>query len=347
MFAFTAAYTRPDGSVPLVGDADDGRVQKLGPQPVNDHRYLLSTGAALTASPVLKQAAGRVWEESFWLLGLEGLRQFDAVADGGDVASAAFPEGGFYVLRHRDNHLFVDCGEVGMHGRGGHGHNDMLSFELMLDGVLLVSDSGSFVYTASREMRNRFRATAAHSGVQVDGGEINRFISPNDLWRLQDDARPVDVRWRAATGERRWDYFRGAHTGYDREPYRIRHTREIALDHRRSVAVIRDRLSGSGVHDFTWRFHCAPGVTVALATHGAILRRGSDEFFLTVDPASTEPMTLVEDWVSPSYGVKHASTTLVLARRTEAPVEAWFVFARAWMAGADRDAALGLLDNNA
>ncbi len=42
MLEFVEAYTKPDGTIPLVGDADDGRVQKLGLQDINDHRYLLA-----------------------------------------------------------------------------------------------------------------------------------------------------------------------------------------------------------------------------------------------------------------------------------------------------------------
>ena len=59
------------------------------------------------------------------------------------------------------DHVFIDAGPVGMKGRGGHGHNDCLSFEAVLDGVPLIVDSGAYVYTASVEWRNRFRSTAA------------------------------------------------------------------------------------------------------------------------------------------------------------------------------------------
>src|SRR5262249_11951425 len=38
MIEFVAAYTKPNGLAPLIGDADDGRIQKLGVQPLNDHR---------------------------------------------------------------------------------------------------------------------------------------------------------------------------------------------------------------------------------------------------------------------------------------------------------------------
>src|SRR5262249_40521204 len=140
MLEFVEAYVKPDGRIPLVGDADDGRIQKLGTQPVNEHRYLLSTGAALLRPADFKHTAGRLWEQSFWMLGPEGAAAFDATAESKAApASAAFPDGGFFVLRSHRAHVFVDCGEVGMHGRGGHGHNDILSFELWLDGMNLVT----------------------------------------------------------------------------------------------------------------------------------------------------------------------------------------------------------------
>ena len=70
---------------------------------------------------------------------------------------------------------FIDCGPIGLAGRGGHGHNDALSFEAWLEGAPLVIDRGSFVYTGSFEKRNEFRSTASHNTPSVDGEEINRF----------------------------------------------------------------------------------------------------------------------------------------------------------------------------
>ena len=112
------------------------------------------------------------------------------------------------MLRTDRAHVIVDCGEVGMHGRGGHGHNDITSLELWLDGMNLVTDCGAYLYTASREWRNRFRSTAFHNVVQVDGEELNRLISPDHLWQLRDDARPRGCR--VAMGSERADYFRGS-----------------------------------------------------------------------------------------------------------------------------------------
>ena len=144
-----------------------------------------------------------------------------------------------------------------MRGIGGHGHNDSLSFELVLDGMPLVTDCGAYLYTASREWRNKFRSTAFHNTVQVDGEEINRFVGPDFLWQLRDDATPDGVRW-SFGGAR--DRFRGAHLGYQRLSQPVKPVREIVLARARGTVLFTDTLEGSGTHDVVWRFHLEPGV---------------------------------------------------------------------------------------
>ncbi len=69
--------TRPDGTTPLFGDDDGGRLVMLDNRPANDFRSLLSTGAALFDRGDYKFVSGGAAEETLWLLGVEGLRRFD------------------------------------------------------------------------------------------------------------------------------------------------------------------------------------------------------------------------------------------------------------------------------
>ena len=114
------------------------------------------------------------------------------------------------MLQNDSTHVFIDCGEIGMRGRGGHGHNDILSFELFMRGSGVISDCGAYVYTASREWRNKFRSTAFHNTIQVDDEEVNRFVEPNALWQMQYDAIPDNVQWRFDASGSFWE---GGHTG--------------------------------------------------------------------------------------------------------------------------------------
>jgi hypothetical protein len=325
MLEFVEAYVKPDGGVPLVGDADDGRIQKLGTQGLNDHRYLLSSGAALLGRADFKRAAGHFGDESFWLLGPDGAAAFDAIAPAAPpLQSKAFTGGGFFALRSERAHVFVDCGEVGMHGRGGHGHNDILSFELWLDGMNLITDCGAYLYTASREWRNRFRSTAFHNVVQVDGEELNRFISPDNLWQLHDDARPQDVEWKPGSLV---DYFRGSHTGYLRLTPPVAVTREIALVKDGPDVIVRDAIGGAGIHTLVWRFHLDPAVDAEIVGDDVRLSSHGREAWLQLVSTPTDMATTVEGgWSSSSYGVRTEIRVVVLRVRIAVPQAATFRF---------------------
>jgi hypothetical protein len=287
MGRFTAAILHPDGQAPLWGDADDARALPLGGDAVNDHRYL----------PALVELGGSS-SEARWLLREPKEQRLP------ERHSAAFPDGGVYVLARGDDHVVVDCGPVGLAGRGGHGHNDCLSFEATLAGRKLITDSGSYVYTASPADRNRFRSTAAHNTPRIDGVEQNRI--PDSLWLLEDDAQPEAL----LVEELR---FRGSHTGYLRLLDPVRPVRTIALEPEFHALLVHDDIQGAGEHDMEIPFHLAPGVAAGapdgneLTVGGFVLRwRG---------PWSC----VVEDaWISPSYGVRQR-TQRVLLRRSGTP----------------------------
>jgi len=310
MCQFVLAYTKPNGESPLVGDADDGRVQVLGLQAVRDHRYLLSTAAVLFRKPAFKGGAGKFWEETLWLLGPQAGPAYDGIQIGDPATSAAFEAGGFMVLRNKDTHLFVDVGEVGMRGLGGHGHNDVLSFELTLGGVDLVSDCGAYLYTADRVARNLFRSTAFHNTIEVDGQELNRFLGDHDLWRLHYDAVPVGVRY--SFGPDR-DVLVASHTGYHRLPEPVTHQREFFLHKHRNVVVIRDRIVGTGSHRLVWRCHLNPGVRSVIARDHVTLSSPQGRAWFGLYQAPPGFVLGIESgWISESYGVREPTGVLVI-----------------------------------
>jgi uncharacterized heparinase superfamily protein len=339
MLEFVAAYTKPDGSIPLVGDADDGRVHKLGSQPLNDHRYLLSTAAARFARGDFKTAASRFWDESFWLLGPDGADRFNQLPASTDAPrSSAFPQGGYFVLRNASAHVFIDAAEVGMRGRGGHGHNDILSFELFMNGANVITDCGAYIYTASREWRNRFRSTAFHNTIQVDGEEVNRFVEADALWQLHYDAVPVDVTWHLGGAGGFW---RGSHTGYRRLASPCAPVRALWLDPARPLLVVADRVEGAGRHSVTWRWHLDPACGVS-ADAGDI-RISTPRGDVWMLPAAPAPIRIDDGWVSASYGVKTPTKVLVLEVAGALPVSFDYVFSETRLDGTGRSRAMSAL----
>ncbi|MBL0050206.1 MAG: heparinase II/III family protein [Bacteroidetes bacterium] len=55
----------------------------------------------------------------------------------------------------------------------GHTHSDKLSIELQVDGVDILLDPGTYIYTPLPNARNAFRAVANHNTLVVNNEEQN------------------------------------------------------------------------------------------------------------------------------------------------------------------------------
>lgn len=319
MAGFVAAYSRADGASPMWGDADDGRILPFGPQAIIDHRYLIAlTGLGFNDEDLLAFASGPK-AEAFWLLGPEAVKKIPNTLR--TPVSQAFHDGGVYVMRHGDentgeDHVFIDCGPVGMAGRGGHGHNDCLSLEAALAGVLLFTDCGAYVYSADQKWRNHFRSSDFHNTPIIDGKEINRFVQPDFLWALHNDAEPELREWIVADDA---DVFVGAHSGYRRLPRPVTPVRTVRLDKTRHGLIIIDRFEGEGDHSVRIPYHLAVGVDANNDGAGQWrLQAQGRNFLLVFDGAEDElggwTASLGDGWVSHSYGVKHPTQVLNFTR---------------------------------
>ena len=151
---------------------------------------MLAVAAAWFGDGVLKAAAERMSAAMLWLLGPAGVERWQSLTPQKADDVQHFPSGGVVVVRQGGNYLFVDIGEVGLKGRGGHGHNDLLSYELTLQGRPIVVDPGCPVYTGDLALRDRFRGTACHNGTRIDGEEIAPLKGP---WTISNAALPRDA----------------------------------------------------------------------------------------------------------------------------------------------------------
>jgi len=322
MARFSRAYSRTDGSVPLWGDADDARALPFGMQGINDHRYLHTLIGLYTGQQDLCHDNPAAVGEVLWTFGPAAVRRWiDALPP--PPASQAFPDGGFYVMRSTRDHVFIDCGPLGLAGRGGHGHNDCLAFEAVLDGVPLISDCGAYLYTASFHERNRFRSTGYHNTPQIDGEEINRFIRPDYLWNLHYDAVPRVLEWHV---ENDHALFVGEHQGYSRLHSPVIPRRTIFLDFEAHALCIKDEFLGEGMHDVVIPLHLAPDVEVSELKECELILVVGNKRFRVWWPANSGYAVSVEDArVSPSYGVVRRISRLVW-RRNKAPLSPCYLF---------------------
>ena len=273
MLRFVADYTRPDGLAPQVGDADDGRFLPLtgyGRSDPRSHAHLFD------------QAGRR------------------RPASGGH---AAYPAGGYWVMRTPELHVVIRCGDVGVGGLGSHAHNDQLSFELSGYGDALVVDPGSYLYTADPDARTLFRSTGFHATVEVAGEEQNE-LSRDALFMLDDQTRAELVSW-----EPEVPAFEGRHHGYERLSPPTTHSRRIELDG--TNLIVTDTLRGSGGQSLAWTLPVAPGCDVTLTGGGARVTSANAALEIQADGLE---FAVGEGWYSPSYG-RRQEVPFLRARR--------------------------------
>jgi hypothetical protein len=312
MCEFMLSYTRPDGTFPQIGDNDDGRLAHLDEEPVGSHCRHLAVGGALFGRPDLLAGAQGALETAAWLCGPEVLSM---PADAAPLASRAFAEGGFYVMRSTDAVTVVDAGDVGMRGIGGHGHADVLSFDLWAAGAPLLVDSGTGVYSADPVLRQVLRATRSHNVLTVDGQDSSRLSGGRWLWLIENDAHPHVTTWQS---DAQCDVFEASHDGYARLPEPVVHTRRMTFRKGQPGPSWRidDSLTGRGSHLIELFFH--PAVAFDLNDNAARLCAPDADAWLLLP----DGMTVREEsgWISRGYGLFEPAPVLVCSLTAGVPL---------------------------
>lgn len=319
MVDFLRQVLRPDGKVPQIGDADDGRVHifsDYGRWDPQDARHIFAPAAAILGRPEWALAGDpwASWETAWW-----GCNMPDIAGVEVSPVAQFFPDAGLAVVKNDRHYLLIANAKVGTNGFGNHKHNDLLSFEFHDRGTPVFVDPGSYVYTSNPEMRNHFRSTAAHNTVVVDGVEQNEFKT-EWLFRMFEKAIPEHVEFVSNAESTR---YRGRHHGYARLPQPVIHERALTLQHDSGVLSITDSFYGHGQHTMAWHFHCAPGISVTPSGAGQCqLAAGDSRWSLRFADALAS--SIAASWYSPSYGVRQPATVIAFAvTQSIAPAARW------------------------
>ena len=319
MLEFVAGMIEGGDEMSLFGDADDGYVLDLGAAH-GDFKSLLALGAVLFERADFKVLSGGLAEPVFWLLGTEGCRKYEALADdsGGDrLASRAFLDSGYYLLQsgHRGESdqisLLFDCGPLGFTAIAAHGHADALHFTLRVAGREFFVDPGTYDYFTHPEWRRYFRSTRAHNTIVVDDRDQSEMLGPF-MWGKQASARCTCWNPTADGGS-----VEGEHDGYARLADPVVHRRRIDLDAAAGVISITDTLATTGIHEAAVYFHTAEHCTVTAAgDHSFAISVDGKTVHLELDPAFSTTMVRGSEkpilgWVSRGYHRKAPATTIV------------------------------------
>lgn len=281
MLSFISSYTKANHLSPVIEDNDDGRFLPFVRRDFRQHDYLLDSTSA---------------ENRIIAVGVEPI-PFEFCSE-----TKIYQDAGHAILRNRDAFLFVTNGEQSSYEIdrptvGTHTHNDKLSFELALGEEDIIIDPGAYVYTPEPVRSNEFRSTCKHNTVIVDGEEQN-VITPKNVFLATKNSRSTQFRLCSETSiEGGYRTFKGG------------------LNHHRRIVIGDDCLQMTDIlrkegpnHCAVFSFHLAPDLKVW--GKGREIRLETKALFLEILFGGEVGVEVVDDTVSPSYGVLVPSKTI-------------------------------------
>lgn len=158
-----AALTDSDGSFPLLGDEDGGRLfhpfgaRRLFP------RAALTTASFFFDVPAWRFAPADYAETGLWWM---GARDFAPQA-AKSRARGVFSDCGIVTGGDEQTQIVFTARAFG-NGTAGHSHAHALHFILRRNQRDLLLDSGTFTYVGDQVARNRFRSNSAHNTIRID-----------------------------------------------------------------------------------------------------------------------------------------------------------------------------------
>ena len=259
MYRWMATLADSDGRLPQVGDCDDGRVEllfddldQMGRVPVKQRNSLKIASFLGLGMTLLEDSPSAHSEDALWY----GVGANQPASEGSaslrPSSIKVLPQSGVAAARKDSAEVLFFALPNGIGGKGSHTHNDKLSIVLRIAAEELLCESGTCCYTRNAEARNRFRGTAAHNVLMVDGREQNTVPTQgNALFCLGQEAEVTPIEGSEHEGTL---MLRSAHFGY----------RNIGITHWRSLRLcgqglsIHDRLEGTGRHSFQHFLHLPP-----------------------------------------------------------------------------------------
>ena len=253
-----AHMTRPDGTIARLGDDDGGALLRLDTLTAAEVSGTLHHAALVLDLPEVLAAAGATPPSLLWLGGTDGLARVSRLRrDESLPVSVHLPDAGWHVVRDRwaadTNWMMMDAGPVGGLA-GGHGHADVLSLEVWVDGAPILVDPGTGRYVGA--VRDQLRRTEAHNTVTLSGASSSMPAGPFS-WASRAAGRTVR---REHSGS--LEYIAAEHTGYARLQPMAHHARTVTCL-AETGWIISDRLAGRGERAASSHFQLAAGATLS------------------------------------------------------------------------------------
>ncbi len=217
-------------------------------------------------------------------------------------------------MKGERDHLVFSAQPNGIHGKGGHTHNDKLSFTLTIDEDDFFIDPGTGVYTANPKIRNILRSTRSHNTVQINAYEQNNIVS-NELFSLGNDANAVITHLEPN------EFVEGTHKGYSGLSQGLIHQREIQRSINPLKYTIFDKITGSQMHTIIWNFILGPEIQVTPVSRSEWHLKGSKHTIRLITSMNEVQYVIEDQFFSPAYGILQTTKALRISTSAKTAVD--------------------------
>jgi len=319
MLEYIAAIMDINGHVPMLGDADDGRVVRLDTVKDCPYKSLLATGGVLFSRFELLAKAQGLDDKTRWMLGDQATEVFcKTMKEVRGSPRREFPDGGYYILgadleSASEIRCIVDAGSLGYLSIAAHGHADALAVTLSVAGREILVDTGTYAYHGKDKWRQYFRGTSAHNTVRVDG--VDQSVSGGKFMWIRHAVSRCD-RWEDDADHAA---FSGSHNGYLRLDDPVTHTRKINLDKKNRCMEVVDVIEAQSEHQIEriWHFSEECDVTINDGCHIVVINGDQRLTIHLHDPHDTDVRAYygsddpVFGWISRNFDSKVPAITVV------------------------------------
>jgi len=307
-----------NGNIPNIGDQDSAVLVNFGLDNWENFRSVLNTGAVLFHRPEFSLEPDI---KTYLLLGAangENLQELSTNIT--KNKGKLFPHAGLVVIRDivsgMDNHLIGNLTPLGAPPLYAHGHLDVLSFTLSIDGDEFFIDPGTYLYHSGGKWRRYFRSAAAHNTLRVNGVDFTEqpgdfmFGEPYEINESVLEENEKEVIWRAG------------HNAYRRLKPPVSQSREIIYKKYAGVFRLYDTLFSQEKFFSEQFFHFHPACHVKIDGQEVIIKRNGITVSMVIDSrlkvkiykGSTDPIL---GWYSKKFNDLKETTTLVCSEWLE------------------------------
>jgi hypothetical protein len=211
-----------------------------------------------------------------------------------------FNNSGFYIIEDRYKKLIFDTGDICPTYLPAHGHCDALSFELSINGLPLIVNSGTYQYESGK-WRNHFRSTKTHNTVTISEHE------QSEIWGSFRVAKRIKKIRRKQFIYKNIEFYVGSFVSYKGEE----HKRYIGyLDD--DTIIVLDYVNAKSKDKVQSYLHFVPEANLYIKNNTVHAAKNNQSIEIT--PIGISSINIAKGWYSEQFNSKKENRHLVFQK---------------------------------